>query len=338
MHVFLTGATGYVGHYVLRALRQRGHTVRCLIRPGSLDKLPVPEAERAEVDTSKAQIVEEILTEGEAAPRSRAPLAPVEVVYGDVASLDSIEGDLAGCDAVVHLVGIIEEVKHKGVTFDNVHVRGTRHVVEQARVAGVRRFIHMSANGARPDAESAYHKTKWQAEEIVREAAFPHTVVFRPSILFGEPAEGQPEFSSKLADTLVRPFPVLPVFGDGTYAVQPVHVEEVAEAFAAALDLDLAGEGPRSYCAAGREEVPFNEALDRIARGMGRDPKGKVHLPLGLSRVLVNTAGAAGLLPISPAQFRMLIEGNTCDPSAFLRDFGINPRPYTPEALAYLRS
>jgi nucleoside-diphosphate-sugar epimerase len=127
------------------------------------------------------------------------------------------------------------------------------------------------------------------------------------------------------------------VFGDGTYAVQPVHVEEVARAFVQALALDTEGV-PRSYCAAGREEVPFNDALDRIAQGMGRQPKRKAHLPLGLSRLLVDTVGAAGLLPISPAQFRMLIEGNTCDPSAFLADFGIEPRPFTPDNLSYLRS
>jgi uncharacterized protein YbjT (DUF2867 family) len=335
MHVFLTGATGFVGHYVLRELRRQGHTVRCLVRPGSLDGFPVPEDERAEVDTSQAQIVEELLAEGEAPPRP--PRAPVEIVYGDVVDLASIEGDLAGCDAVIHLVGIIEEDKVRGVTFENVHVRGTRHVVEQARVAGVSRIVHMSANGARPDAPSDYHTTKWTAEEIVRQSGFEHAVVFRPSILFGAPGEGQPEFASRLADTLVRPFPILPVFGDGTYAVQPIHVEEVARAFVQALALDTEGV-PRSYCAAGREEVPFDDALDRIAQGMGRQPKRKAHLPLGLSRLLVDTVGAAGLLPISPAQFRMLIEGNTCDPSAFLADFGIEPRPFTPDNLSYLRS
>lgn len=329
MHVFLTGATGFVGHYLLQELLRRGHTVRCLLREGSLGKLPVPADEVAVVDSSQAAIA------AGTAPHRDAPRARVEVVYGDVTDLASVEGDLAGCDAVIHLVGIIDEDRRRGVTFETIHVRGTRVVVEQARAAGVRRFVHMSANGARPGDASPYHTTKWRAEEIVRAAGFPLTVVFRPSIVFGDPGEGRPEFASRLLRTLVRPFPILPVLGDGRYRLQPVHVTEVAAAFAQALELP---EGPpRSYCAAGPETVTFDEALDRIAAGAGMRRKPKLHLPLVLAKALVNTAGRAGLLPISPAQFRMLLEGNTCDDPAFRADFDLTALPFTPEHLAYLR-
>jgi len=329
MHVFLTGATGFVGHHILQELLRQGHTARCLLREGSLGKLPVPEGDAVVVDSSKEAIVEGT------APRRDRPAARVEVVYGDVTDLESVEGDMAGCDAVIHLVGIIEENRPKGLTFEHLHVRGTRVVVEQARAAGVTRFLHMSANGARPEAESRYHTTKWEAEEMVRAAGFPLTVVFRPSIIFGDPGEGRPEFASRLVETLVRPFPVLPVLGDGQYRLQPVHISEVAAAFVQALGLP---EGPpRSYCPAGEEAVTFDETLDRIARGSGRAPKPKVHLPMPLAKALVNTAGAAGLMPISPAQFRMLIEGNTCDDPAFRTDFDLEAVPFTPERLAYLR-
>ena len=302
MTVLLTGATGYVGGYVLDALLERGHSVRALVRSGG-DALAARDG--------------------------------VDVRHGDVTDAASLDGAFDEADAVIHLVGIIDESPSKGVTFERIHVGGTRRVVEAAQAAGVTRFVHMSANGARPDGPSAYQRTKWKAEEIVRAAGFDHTVIFRPSTLFGDPGPDNPEFAKRLWETLVKPFPVLPVFGDGTYELQPVHVAACASAFAQAVDRD-ASDGA-SYCVAGRERLPYREVLRRIARGGGITPKPMVPVPVGLARVGVNTLGRAGLLPISPAQFEMLVEGNTCDPSAFFADFGVSSPAFDAEALGYLR-
>ena len=302
MHVLLTGATGYVGGHVLDALLRRGHAVRALVRGGG----------------------------GDLAARD-----DVEVHRGDVTDAASLEGAFRGVDAVVHLVGIIEEDPSEGVTFQRVHVDGTRNVVEAARRAGVGRFVHMSANGARPDGVSAYQTTKWEAERSVRAAGFEHWVIFRPSILFGDPGEDNPEFAKQLWETLVKPFPLLPVFGDGQYEMQPVHVEAVADAFAQAVTRD-ASHGV-AYCAAGPERLPYTEVLRRIARGGGVAPRPTVPVPLAVARLGVNTLGKAGLLPISPAQFEMLVEGNTCDPDAFAEDFGVASPRFDAEALSYLQ-
>ena len=302
MHVLLTGATGYVGGYVLDAVLRHGHTVRALVRSGG-DGLAARE--------------------------------DVEVHQGDITDPGSFGHAFRGVDAVVHLVGIIDESPQRGVTFERIHVGGTRHVVEAARAAGVGRFVHMSANGARPDGVSAYQTTKWDAEEIVRGAGFEHWVIFRPSTLFGDPGEDNPEFAKRLWETLVKPFPVLPVFGDGRYELQPVHVEACADAFAQAVTRD-ASNGV-AYCVAGEERIPYREALRRIARGGGVRPKPTAPVPIPLARLGVNTLGKAGLLPISPAQFEMLVEGNTCDASAFFADFGVASPPFDVPALDYLR-
>ena len=60
MRVFLTGATGFVGSYVLRALLERGYTVRCLLREGSLDELDAGTTSVVEMDSSKDSVVEEM--------------------------------------------------------------------------------------------------------------------------------------------------------------------------------------------------------------------------------------------------------------------------------------
>jgi len=310
MRVALTGATGYVGSYVIRALLRRGHTPRCLVRgPG-----PAPAAQDTDLAVQDDAI---------------------EIASGDVTDPGSLDGAFADCDAVIHLVGIIEEKRAKGVTFERLHVGGTRHVVEAAQAAGIDRFLHMSANGARAENATDYQRTKWEAEQIMKNAGFAHWSIFRPALLFGKPDPGRPEFSSRLLADLVRPFPVLPVFGDGQYELQPVHVTEVAAAFVQALTTDAAHE--QTYVVAGPDRFSYVEVLDRIAQGAGLAPKPKVHVPLAVARLGVYTAGRVGLLPISPAQFEMLVEGNTGDETAFYRDFDLSPTAYTVENLQYLQ-
>ena len=299
--VLVTGATGYVGGYVVDALLARGHRVRALARS----------------------------THPALAARG------VDVVHGDVTQPVSFGDAFQGCDAVVHLVGIIDENPSKGVTFERVHVDGTLNVIDAARTAGVPRFIHMSANGARADGVSEYQTTKWRAEQAVHASDFDHTVVFRPSTLFGDPGPENPEFAKRLWETLVKPFPVLPVFGDGSYQLQPVHVRACAEAIAQSVTQE-ASDG-QAYCVAGHTRIPYSAVLKRIAEGGGIEPKRTVSVPVSVARVGVNTLGKAGVLPISPAQFEMLVEGNTCDSRPFFRDFDVETPEFDGESLSYLQ-
>lgn len=303
MRVCLTGATGFVGSYVLRELVRQDYAVRCLVRdPG------VPLA---------------------------ADGPSVERVRADVTDRSSVVGTMDGCDAVIHLVGIIDEQPWRGITFERIHHQGTRHVIQAARAAGIDRFVHMSANGARQNARSTYQTTKWKAEQRVREAGFTRWTIFRPSIVFGDPGPNNISFEVRLARTLVRPFPVLPVFGDGTYQIQPVAVEDVAAGFVQALTKEVAV--GKAYCPAGREGYTYNVVLDIIARAMNRRPKPKVHVPISIARPIVHVAGRLGLLPISPDQFEMLLEGNTCDAASFYADFDVEGKPFLPEHLVHIR-
>src|SRR5580698_3750127 len=178
MRVFLTGASGFVGREVFRQLRAAGHSVRVLSRR--------PQSDRA--------------------------LADREVRPGDVTDAASFAGGMAGMDAVVHLVGIINEIGAN--TFENVHTRGTEILLAAAREAGVKRFVHMSALGTRPNAASRYHKSKWAAEELVRNSGLDWTI-FRPSIIYGR----EDQFVNLFA-RISRWSPVLPIIGDGSSKLQ----------------------------------------------------------------------------------------------------------------------
>ncbi len=302
MTVFLTGGTGFVGGYTLRELLRQGHAVRCLVRSevAALDAMP----------------------------------DRVEQVFGSVTAPDTLHGVMDGCDAVIHMVGIIQEHPAHGVTFDAIHFGGTKAVVDEARKAGIPGFIHMSANGARPDGVSAYQTSKWHAEEYVRRAGFSHWTIFRPSLIFGDPGPGGFEFASELARTLVRPLPVLPVFGSGRFEMQPVSVEEVAAAFVQALTLDAAH--GKVYYAGGQERIAFLELLDRITDAIGHARKLKFPNPSVLVRPVIRFLDGTGILPVSLDQFDMLMEGNTCDSTAFYQDFDLAFKPFSPENLSYL--
>src|SRR5438445_569139 len=228
--VFVTGATGFVGRAVVQALRAEGQVVRCLVRRGSERDLRGFEA--------------------------------IERVEGDVRSRHTLEDGIAGCDVVIHLVGIIREYPARGITFDRVHVDGTINVLDVAREAGVRRFIHMSALGTRAGARSRYHQTKWAAEEAVRSNPLPWTI-FRPSIIYGR-GDG---FVTILAGMIGR-LPVVPVIGTGRQRLQPVPVAHVAQGFVRALSLDARVK--HTYDVGGPEPVTMVDLLDRVAAAMGR--------------------------------------------------------------------
>jgi NADH dehydrogenase len=149
MLIFVSGATGFVGGHLRRALLARGHRLRLLVH------------------------------------RQREGLEQgVETVSGDVSRGESYAAMVRGCDAVVNLVGIIREFTGRGMSFERLHVEATRAMVAAAREAGVSRYLQMSALGTRPGATSRYHQSKYRAEEEVRASGLDWTIL-RPSIVFG---------------------------------------------------------------------------------------------------------------------------------------------------------
>jgi len=229
--VVLTGGSGFVGRAVLARLLRAGHVVRLLARNPSSPAL-----------------------------RTLANADAVSVFPGDVLSAPTLAPAFEGADAVIHLVGIISE--SGASNFSRVHVAGTQNVVAAAQRGGLKRFIHMSALGTRPAAVSRYHRTKWEAEEIVRRSGLSFTI-FRPSLIFG-PSD---QFVNLLA-TLARVSPVIPILASRQAHFQPLAVEVVAEAFVRALDAAAAANRTLDLC--GPEALTFEQILDAILEVSGR--------------------------------------------------------------------
>ncbi len=296
MRVLVTGASGFVGNAVVSELLAQGHEVRALVRRGSEKKLR--ELER------------------------------VTIITGDCLVHETLDEAAAGCDAVIHLVGIIREFPGRGITFEQVHVQATRNVVDTAKEAGVRRYLHMSALGARPDPADPYHVTNFRADRYVVNSGLAYTI-FRPSVIYGPE-----DLSINLFARHIQRLAFFPVIGDGTYQLQPVPVWTVARAFALAL------ERPRTenkiYEVGGPEPLTFNEVIDTIAKVLGRRIR-KIHQPVWCMRFAANLCGRFRWFPLTPGQLRMLIEGSTCDPTAFYQDFGLTPEHFAEGLASYLK-
>jgi NADH dehydrogenase len=287
MKVFLTGATGFVGKNMLKRLLAEGHAVRALVR-----------------DPQKANLAEH---------------AKVEWVAGDVAEGTGLDQGMQGCDAVIHLVGIIVE---KGTnTFERVHHLGTRNVVEAAKRVGIKRFVQMSALGARADGVAPYQTTKWKGEEEVRRSGIPFCIL-RPSVIFGE-GDG---FVTQMMETM-RSAPLFrPVPGDGKPKFRPIFAGDVTACFVRALTAEAATN--LTIELGGADELTLNEVLAEIARCAGvRKPA--IHIPLPF--MFAGAAVIQKLLknpPVTVDQLRMLGEGSTCDIGPMKRIFGVDPRGF----------
>jgi len=286
--IFLTGGTGFVGHAVVRALVAQGFLVRCLVRPGS-------EAELRGFES-------------------------IDRVPGDLMKPEGLVQAAEGCAGLVHLVGIIREHRARGITFDRLHRQGTENALRIAREAGIPRYVHMSALGTRAGAPSAYHRTKWRAEEAVRSSGLEWTI-FRPSIIFG-PGD---HFVSVLA-SMVRRLPAVPVLGDGGYRLQPIPVEQVAEGFARALRLPVSA--GQTYEVGGPEPHRFVDILDQIGRALGRKRVRKIHVPLGPVKAATRLLQWVPAYPVTPDQLTMLEEESVVpDPARFFDAFALTPEP-----------
>jgi NADH dehydrogenase len=285
--VFVTGATGFVGRAVIQALRAEGYAVRCLVRRGS--------------------------------ERDLHGLEAIERVEGNVLARETLERGMAGCDTVIHLVGIIREQPATLSTFERIHTQGTVNVLEAAAATGVRRYLHMSALGSRAGARARYHRTKWAAEEAVRASPIPWTI-FRPSIIYGR----GDEFVSLLAG-MIRRYPVVPVIGGGLQRLQPVVREHVAAGFARAIALETTAK--QTYDVVGPDPVTMVRLLDLIGEAVGRPRVRKLHVPLGLVRPVARVLHRLPGFPLTPDQLLMLEEDNVGDPQAFHTTFGLRPVP-----------
>jgi dihydroflavonol-4-reductase len=270
MRALVTGATGFVGSAVARALSQAGWHVRALVRPGS--------------DL-----------------RNLAPL-PVETVRGDITDGASLDGALEGCDALFHAAADYRLWTPDPQRLYRTNVEGTRNVLDAALRARTARIVYTSSVatiGLPPDGSPGteatpvgladmmghYKRSKFLAEQRVRESAragLP-VVIVNPSTPVG-PGDVRPTPTGRLV--IDAALGRMPAYVDTGLNI--VHVDDVAAGHLRALERGRPGE---RYILGG-ENLTLREILGVISRMVGRSPP-RVRLPYA---VLLPCAPVAELL------------------------------------------
>jgi NADH dehydrogenase len=269
MKIAITGGTGFVGRHLARALAAAGHQVVVIARG----------ADRRDT-----------------AVRLMAGVTFFETDLSDPALLAKA---FAGCDAIAHCAGINREVGTQ--SYRRIHIEGTSHVIEGARIAKVDRLLLLSFLRARPNCGSPYHESKWAAEELVRQSGLDYTV-FKAGMIYGR--------GDHMLDHLSHTLHTMPLFatvGFREQPIRPVAVEDVIDILVAALvQKRLSRE---TVVILGPETLLLSDAVRRVAGTLGRKVwivPAAVWFHLLLSRVFEHTMRVP---LIATAQVRMLAEG-----------------------------
>lgn len=247
--LFLTGGSGFVGRRVVALLAARGASdVRLLVRQQGRTSLPAPGPDGW------------------------------RYVPGDLVGQEQpwVEA-LAGVDTVIHLAALTGKGSRRAHFAANLEA--TRRLVDAARAAGVRRFLHVSSVAAGYADRRHYHygNAKAAAEVVVASSGL-ETLVVRPTMVLGPGSPALPNLT-RMA-TLPRPL----IFGRN-HPVQPIHVDDLAAILVAALDLPV-WRG-QTVEVGGPEVVDLRTIVARIRQARGLPPRSPLALPLEPMRTLL---------------------------------------------------
>lgn len=297
------GGSGFVGRNVVRELARRGWRVRVAVRRPHLAQFLRPMGAVGQIQLKQANI------------RHRPSLAEA----------------LEGADAAVNLVGILRQSGKQ--RFNAVQGVGPGMLAELAAEAGARAFVHLSAIGADPEAQSLYARSKGEGERAVREA-FPKATILRPSIVFGPEDDFFNRFAAMAAS--LPPLAPLPLIGGGKTKFQPVYVDDVADAVCAAL-IGPHAQG-RIYELGGPRVYTFKELMALMLDETGRK-RALMPVPFWISSMIGLMSEIAALAPfveppLTRDQVKLLKNDNVVDNSGAVGTLAeLENNPHTVESI-----
>jgi dihydroflavonol-4-reductase len=307
----VTGATGFLGAWLVRRLLDEGVDVRIIKRPKS--------------------DLEELTG------------LSIETRPGDVTDLASLKEAMQGVDTVFHLAGLIAYSRGQRAAMERVNVQGTANVIEACRATGVRRLLHLSSvvaigasfDGKVPLNEESkygihhlnlgYFETKHKAEKLVKDAVdadLIDAVMINPSTIYG-PGDAKKGSRGVQLKVAKGKFPVYPPGG-----VNVVSVEDVIDCIIAAWKTGHKGE---RYIVSG-ENLLIKETFDIIAKLAGVKPPS-----IALPRPAIFAIGKVGDLleligqkaPLNTENAWTSVLYHWFDSTKAQRELGLKPKPAT---------
>jgi NADH dehydrogenase len=303
--IAVDGATGYLGNHVVAELCRIGVAVRCIVHPGARERdIEFLRSIGAEIHTANLNIAD-----------------------------TGLRTALSGCDAVIHLVGSI--APKKGERLSDLHGGQTRALVDVARSCSVSKIVQVTAAGTSANAASEYHRTKWQAEEIVRGSGL-RFVILRPSLIIGRKTGNRDSKLIARYKELIRTRPAVPVIGGGHNKVQPVFVEDLAKALSlAAIDQRFDGQ---TIAIGGPEVLTMRQIVEKLMNLCGQH-KAIRSLPPLAARLAAGVLQLVQDVPlISQDQVTLATIDNVCPDNGLQSIFGITPTSVDQALASYNRA
>ena len=266
MKILVTGATGFIGKYLVKKLIKEGHKVRCLVRKTSR-KEDINYLRKLKVGLIYANLVEQ-------------------------KTLKNIANDI---DVVIHLAGIgnINAVSHKYyLQYRKINVVGTENLLEECKKAKVKKFIHFSSIAAmglikktgkinvndccRP--ETPYEKSKYESELIVKKSTIPY-IILRPPMVYDW------NHPNREIEKLVKfiKFGVVPVIGEGNKKIAMINVNNLVNATLSIINNNVKN---KIYIINDKKSYTLNELISVLSKSLNKSPF-VVHIPIWLIKILV---------------------------------------------------
>jgi NADH dehydrogenase len=266
MRIGITGGTGFIGSHLAQRLVSEGHQVVLLAR------------NRRNISVESAAMT---------------------FVPSDLSDPAALASAFADCDAVAHCAGINREIGEQ--TYQKVHVEATANLVHAAQRAGVRKIVLMSFLRARPNCGSAYHESKWAAEEIVRDSGLDYTIV-KAGMVYG--------LGDHMLDHLshaLHTFPFFAMVGFKEKGIRPLAIDDLVEVLRASLTESRLSRS--TVAITGAEELYLSEAVRRVARVTGNEIR-MFRAPVWFHLALARFWELTMKVPlVARAQVRILSEG-----------------------------
>ncbi len=282
--VLIDGATGYIGSHLAYALKQLPQlTVRCLAREGT------DQANIEFLQTSGAKVWQANL--------------------GD--KTEAVAEAFSQADVACHLIGSI--APKRGETPESTHIEQTERFVEHCCQAKVNKVIMVSACGADSQSDIAYHHTKWQAEQIIKESGIP-AIILRPSLIIGKTTGlRNSKLITRLQD-LIADKKAVPLVAGGHNKVQPLFINDLVEAIITAIFKIKGDSGTNMPILelGGPEVLTLRELTVLLMQVMGKE-RSILDLPAPVAMAVAYSSEALQGVPIlSRDQVKLSQKDNIC--------------------------
>ncbi|MGE5590830.1 MAG: complex I NDUFA9 subunit family protein [Bacillota bacterium] len=294
----VAGGTGFIGSHLARRLVLEGYEVSVLSRH---------------------------------AGKGGGPAGAMTGVAGDVLDLKGLVRILPGFDVLVIAVqfpGAPVEKPRRGQTYLHVDGQGTINLAAAARTAGVKRIVYISGAGTRPGQKAPWFQAKLIAEAAVRDSGIPYTI-FRPSWVYGPEDRSLNQFVA-----FARRLPFVPVIGSGRTRIQPLLVDDLADAVALCLGREAAVN--QTYDIGGPQTLTMDEIIRTMLTVMGKR-KPLLHTPGWLMKAAAAPLTLLPSPPFSPGAVDFVLMEEPVDNGPVLRDLGLTLQPLA-RGLDYLKA